>query len=226
MAREPADPEQAGQALLAESSLLMASLAAAWSASLLRTSIFLAVLSAAGVALGFVAQRGIDSEDFRLFALVVLPLVYFLGVATFVRLVQVQREAIVYITGLNRIRGFLAAHAPAARPYLVLPVHDDDHALYRSQGTGMSRRGPRFRLLYLAVQTQGIVGLMTGVVAGAFAGLALAPLGQALMWAGAGGAFVLTVGALLGYWQRSMIELQSSIRPISPTPPDEIGAPF
>ena len=50
---------------------------------------------------------------------------------------HVQRESMVYITGMNRIRHFFAETAPASRPYLVLPIYDDGPALYRSIGTGM-----------------------------------------------------------------------------------------
>jgi hypothetical protein len=42
-----------------------------------------------------VAQGGLDQAPFRTLALVVLPLVLFLGIATFVRLVRVQRESVV-----------------------------------------------------------------------------------------------------------------------------------
>jgi hypothetical protein len=54
----------------------------------------------------------------------------------------------------------------------------DDFALYSSVGTGMSRRLPRIRLLYLVVQTQGIVGVITAVVSAAFIALATAGLGS------------------------------------------------
>jgi hypothetical protein len=90
----------------------------------------------------------------------------------------------------------------------------------------MSRRPPRFRLLYLVVQTQGIVGVMTAVVAGAFAGLAAAGFGPTAAWLAAVAAFSLNIAALFVYWQRSLVELQVSIKPLSPTPPEEIGAPF
>jgi hypothetical protein len=85
--------------------------------------------------------------------------VLFLGIATFIRLVEVQRESMVYITGMNRIRHFFHEAAPASRPYFVLPIYDDEPALYRSIGTGMRRNRPRFRLLHLTIQTQGIVGI-------------------------------------------------------------------
>ena len=222
----PEERRQVGEVLSGEYGVLMAALGAAWSASLSRTSIFLGVLSAAGIALGFASQGGVGGAEFRGLALVVLPLVLFLGVATFVRLVQVQRESVVYITGMNRIRHFLQETAPASRPYFILPAHDDQVALYRSPGTGMSRRPPRFRLLYLAVQTQGIVGVVTSVVAAGTAGLAATGLGPAIAWGAAGGAFLITLAALFAYWQRSLTELFSAIRPLHPTPPEEMDAWF
>jgi hypothetical protein len=156
----PDERRLVGEVLSDEYSVLMSGLSSAWSASLTRTSIFIYSLSAAGVALGFVAQEGLDQGPFRTLALVVLPLVLFLGIATFVRLVQVQRESVIYITGMNRIRHFFQERAPRSRPYFVLPANDDETALYRSFGTGMNRRPPRRALLYLVVQTQGIVGVL------------------------------------------------------------------
>jgi hypothetical protein len=50
-APSPHDPALTG-VLTAEYGMLMAALGAAWSASIARTSLFLVVLSAAGVALG------------------------------------------------------------------------------------------------------------------------------------------------------------------------------
>ena len=109
----PDERRLVGEVLSDEYSVLMSGLSSAWSASLTRTSIFIYSLSAAGVALGFVAQEGLDQGPFRTLALVVLPLVLFLGIATFVRLVQVQRESVIYITGMNRIRHLAAAPAGA-----------------------------------------------------------------------------------------------------------------
>ena len=213
------------QVLDAEYRMLMGAVSAVWSASLVRTTIFLGVLSAAGVALGFAAQGGVGGEAFNALALAVLPLLLFLGVATFVRLVQIQREAMVYITGMNRIRHFMHQAAPAARPYFILRPYDDARAIYRGMGTGMARRPPRFPLLYLVVQTQGIVGVVTGAVAAAFGWLAAAGIvGTALAWIFAFAAFAGTVIALFVYWQRSLTELQATIRPTNPTPPDEVDS--
>jgi hypothetical protein len=94
-------------------------------------------------------------------------------------------------------------------------------------GTGLAGRPPRFTLLYLVVQTQGIVGVVTGVVTGAFVWIAAAPIvGQGVTWLASIAAFLLTATALFAFWQRSLAELQASIRPINPTPAEELEAPL
>jgi hypothetical protein len=90
----------------------------------------------------------------------------------------------------------------------------------------MNRRPPRHELLYLVVQTQGIVGVLAGAVAAAFGGLAAAPAGARVAWVVAAFAFTATVATLFTYWQRSIARLRASIRPIHPTPPGEIDTPF
>jgi hypothetical protein len=225
-AMSPEERQVAALAFTAEHSVLMMALAGVWSASLNRTSVFLGVLSAAGVALGFAAQAGVARTDFIALAVVVLLVVLFLGVTTFVRLVQLQREAVIYIAGQNRIRNFFVESAPAIRPYFVLPTHDDAEAMYRSVGTGMNRRPPRYPLLNMVAQTQGIVGVITGTVAAAIAGLALTWTSALVSWLAAAAVLVLTVAVLFAYWQRSLAEIQAAILPLSSTPADEVGAPF
>ncbi|MDQ3937763.1 MAG: hypothetical protein M3253_03680, partial [Chloroflexota bacterium] len=155
------------------------------------------------------------------------PLLLFLGVATFIRLVQIQRESVVYITGMNRIRHFFQQSAPYSKPFFILRPYDDESAIYRGMGTGMGRRPPRSRLLYLVVQTQGIVGVVTGAVAAALGWLAAAPVvGSGAAWLVAVGAFVATIAVLFIYWQRSLSDLVAAIRPIIPTPREEVDSPF
>ena len=222
----PDEVHQVVDVLTAEYGVLMSALNAAWSASLTRTSVFLGVLSAAGVAFGFAAQGGMELATYLVLALAVFLIVLFLGVATFIRLVQVQRESMIYLTGMNRIRYFFQQSAPASRPYLVLPVYDDAPALYRSIGTGMTRTPPKFQLLHLTVQTQGIVGIVTSVVAAACAGIATYALGTVAAWVIAALMFLVTITALFVYWQRSLAELRGAIRPLNPTPSEKLDAPF
>ena len=222
------DRKLVADVLRGEYSVLLTALTASWSVSMSRTSLFLGVLSAAGVALGFAAQGGEFGTTFFLFALVILPITLFLGLATFLRQVQVQREAIVYVIGMNRIRHFLAESVPGAARYLVLSTHDDELSLYRSPGAGMSRTPPRWRLGFVLVQVQGVVAVVSAVIAGAIAGLAAAWTAQppVVTWMLAAAAFVAMLAVLFTYWSRSIAELQTSIRPQFPTPDDAVGAPF
>jgi hypothetical protein len=211
--------QRVAQVLSTEYATLTELLSTTWSASLTRTSIFLITLSSAGIALGFAAQGGIEDGPFWAIALVVLPIVLFLGLTTFVRLVQLQRESYVYLAGMNRIRRFLQDSAPASAPYFVLPRNDDALAAFRGAGTGMRTRPPRFQLLNLIAQTQGVVGAITAAVAAAFAGMAAAPLGVlAAVGFVAPLAFVLVFALLMAYWQRSLAEIMRSTPSMYPTP--------
>jgi hypothetical protein len=211
--------DQTRDVLTTEYNVLMSALTAAWSASLTRTSLFLGIVSAAGVAFGF-ASQAMDSSAIRVVTFLVLLLTLFLGIATFIRLVEVQREATVYITGMNRIRHFFAESVPAAAPYFVLPVFDDEIALYRSIGTGMSWRRPRFRLLHLTVQTQGIVGVVTAVVAGGCGGFAGSTGGAVAAWVSGAVAFAVTLTLLFVFWHRSLSRMRAILEPMYPTPSD------
>lgn len=109
----------AAEVLRAEYSVLMSGLTTSWGTSMTRTSVFLGVLSAVAVAIGLAAQAsgGFGRETLG-FALTLLPVALFLGVATFLRQVQIQRELAIYLIGMNRIRRFLsdlAAYSLASR---------------------------------------------------------------------------------------------------------------
>ena len=213
------------EALRNEYGVLATMLATVWYASLFRVSLLLGVVSAIGVALGFAAQSGGGvGSRFSVFALVALPLALFLGVATFVRTVELQREAWMYITGMNRIRHAVAEAVPASLPYLVLPIYDDTLAVYRSQGSGIRLRPPRPRLMFAIAQTQGIVAVISAALAGIIGGIATFWFDSDLAWGVAALAFVLVLAALLTYWSRSFGELQRAIHPLFPTPPGSIDA--
>lgn len=220
------DAQLARGVLVAEYNVLISALNSVSSASLTRTSLFLGVLSAAGMAFGFASQGGVDPSTFLALALQVFVLVLFLGIATFARLVEIQRELMVYIAGMNRIRYFFQEVAPASRPYFVLPIYDDGPALYRSIGTGMRRKRPKFEILHLTVQTQGNVGIVTAVVAAGCGALVASPAGNVVAWLGAILAFLVTLVALFVYWHRSLADIRAAIRPLHPTPSDRVNEPF
>jgi hypothetical protein len=207
--------------------MLAGMLATVWSASLTRVSLFLGVVSAIGLALGIAAQAGDGfGGTFTVFALVALPLALLLGLGTFVRSIELQREAYVYIAGMNRIRHAMADAVPGIRPYLVLSIHDDTTGVYRSQGTGIRLHPPRHRLVLALVQTQGIVAVICGALAGIIAGLAIAWLSQAAAWVVGTIVFLVCVVAMLRYWQHSFGQIQTAVRPMFPTPAEELDSPI
>ena len=80
------------QILTTEHWSLLAARNLVYTEAMSRTSIFVAALTGAVVALALVAQADDFGTGFVAFALVLLPVVYFLGVVTIARLAQVNRE--------------------------------------------------------------------------------------------------------------------------------------
>jgi hypothetical protein len=74
--------------------------------SLGRSTIYLGSLSASLVALALIAQGEKSVDDFRVDALVILPALVFLGMVTFVRILETGIEDAIYSQGINRIRHY------------------------------------------------------------------------------------------------------------------------
>ncbi len=80
------------QILTTEHWSLLSTRALSWNEAFSRATMFLSVLSGAVVALALVAQATAFGEGFMTFALLILPVVLFVGVATFMRLVAMGRR--------------------------------------------------------------------------------------------------------------------------------------
>src|SRR5207248_9575593 len=101
-------------------------------AAISRPSIFVAALSGAVVALALVAQATDFGDGFVAFALVLLPVVYFLGVATVARLGQVNLADARWMQGMNRIRHAYLELEPELEPYFVTSRCADEAGLLQS----------------------------------------------------------------------------------------------
>ena len=106
------------QILSTEHWSLLATRSQTWSESFARAQMFLSVLSANVIALALVAQTSLLSTGFTAFALVLLPVVLFLGLATYVRLVAVNHDEHRWVRGMALLGTHLALlsarEAPAA----------------------------------------------------------------------------------------------------------------
>jgi hypothetical protein len=85
-----------------------------------RASIYLAALSGNLIALAFVGQMSRLGPAFYAFALILLPVLAFVGVVTFLRLVQSSIEDIAYANRIALLRSFYLRVAPELEPYLVV----------------------------------------------------------------------------------------------------------
>jgi len=150
-----------------------------------RVSTFIAALSGAVVALALVAQATHFGNGFHAFALILLPVVFFLGLATIVRLEQINREDAVWLQGMNRIRHAYLELAPELGPLFVTSSHDDPRGVLES-----ARAVTTIPPMQGFVSAPGVVAVLDSVVAGAIAGVAT-------LTAGGGTTATLTIGPIV-----------------------------
>ena len=154
------------QILATEHWSLLATRQLAWTEAFTRAGLFLTVLSAAVVALALVAQTG---EDFSMFALVLLPVVLLLGLATFFRLAEINDEDEWLLVGMNRLRRGYLDIAPELEPYFVTSGRDDRAGLLTTRGLDVMARMPL--PVQVVVSTPVVIGVLDAVVFGAIGGI-------------------------------------------------------
>jgi hypothetical protein len=134
-----------------------------------RTGFFLSTLSAVVVALAFVAQLSGGIEDaFLLFAAILLPLLLFIGLATFERLLQLAIENIRCVVGINRLRHYYLEIAPELEAHITLSPFDDMAGVLASLGSVRTKMRP----WDLVISNAGLIGVIDALLAAIVAGLA------------------------------------------------------
>jgi hypothetical protein len=204
------------QILTTEHWSLLAGRSLVYTEAMSRTSIFVAALSGAVVALALVAQADDFGSGFVAFALVLLPVVYFLGFVTIVRLAQVNLENARWVQGMNRIRNAYLQLEPGLEPYFVTSKYDDDAGVLESAVPGIAPV-----VHYQAfVAAPGVVAVLDSVVAGAAAGIA--GMGLDVGVAGSlalGGVCFVTSLVFFTVWARGRIGgFLSGVEPLFPSP--------
>lgn len=206
------------QILMTEHWSLLASRSMGYTESMSRTSIFVAALTGSVVALALVGQATDFGREFVAFALVLLPVVYFLGVVTIARLFQNGWEDAVWVQGMNRIRHAYLELAPELEPYFVTSRFDDDAGVLIS---AVAR--PRVTPLQGFVAIPGVVAVLNSVVAGAVAGIAGLGLevgtGAALVLGAV--AFVISLASFVGLGIRAIAAYRRNLVVRFPTPSAE-----
>ena len=171
------------QILATEHWSLLATRSMTWNEMFSRASMYLTVLSAAVVSLALVAQATDFGGNFRLFALLLLPLVLVVGLGTQIRMGDARGEDVVYIIGMNRLRRAYLELAPDLEPYFITGHHDDEAGIALTYATPDARVTPG-RVLSGSPVT---VGIINAVVAGVLAAFIVDALGGATgLYVGAG----------------------------------------
>ena len=179
MGAEPAPPatgdKSAGspaalrlQVLATEHWGLLATRSLAWNESFTRAGMFLSALSGAIVALALVAQATEFGGEFSLFALVILPVVLFIGVTTFVRMGTSNNYDAMCVIGMNRIRRAYMEIVPEVEQYLVMGTYDDPKSVNLSMGMQPTRTN---FVVDVIVSTPFVVCAINSVIAGVIGAL-------------------------------------------------------
>jgi hypothetical protein len=173
-------------------------------------------VSSALVALGFVSQVADGfGAVFAAFAFTVLPTIYFLGCATYVRLVELGAEDLRYGMAINRIRAYYKELAGERADLFLLSGHDDAAGVFMNMGLSPDHRNPAF-----AFSTA--VAVVNGVVGGAVAALAIGAVPEVPLWLAATVGVLVAAASIAGWLRHAAGILRSAATqdtPRFPSPP-------
>ena len=174
-----------------------------------RAALYVGSVSSVLVALGFFGQSGERSTPFTVFALVVLPTVYMLGIFTFARLISSSVEDLLYGRAINRIRNYYKELAGNEGRYLMLGGHDDPLGVLANMGID---HPSRWQLLY-TVGT--MVAFVNAIVGASAVALAAAVSGANLALAVIIGAIAAVVSVVVHLrWQRAVHDVARERREV------------
>jgi hypothetical protein len=213
----------AAQILATEHWSLLAARTLVWNEAMSRANVFLTVLSAAIIALALLADATGFGRQTTTLALVLLPVVLLLGVATYVRQVQINNEEFKLVLAMNRLRNAYLKLEPGLEPYLTTGHHDDEHGLVATYMLDHPSR--RWLLVHFMINTPTIVATVDAALAAAIAVLVLQTAGAPTAGMVAGGvvAFLAVWGGLMPL-QRHTADPLRKAAPRFPTASEPTGA--
>jgi len=202
---------------------LLATRSLIWNEAMSRATVFLTVLSASIIALALLADATGFGAQTTTLALVLLPVVLLLGIATYVRLVQINNEEFKLVLAMNRLRHAYLKIEPGLEPYFSTGHHDDERGLVATYMLDHPSR--RWLLVHFVINTPTIVATVDAALAAAIAVLVLQAGGAATAALVAGGvvAFVAVWGGLMPLQRHSADPLRQTT-PRFPAAPELTGA--
>jgi hypothetical protein len=178
-----------------------------------RTALYIGALSSTLVALALVAQRSPLGQVFYAVALTVLPAVLFLGLVTYVRVLQSSIEDILYARAINRIRHYYTEIDPSQAHYFLLSGRDD----VRGALANMAIRDTWTQLLFTMPSAVAVInGLLGGVtVALAVATAVHAPLLPTVLAGMASGTVILALH--VAYQVKRFASMKATVEALFPS---------
>jgi hypothetical protein len=217
------------QILATEHWSLLATRSLVWTETFSRATWFLTVVSGAVVALGLVAQADDFGSTFRVFALSLLPILALVGLATFARLMDLNKEDVGLVAGMNRLRHGYLDLAPELEPYFSTSQYDDRAGILRtysgSRTVAFAVDGNRQPIRQYLSSTPLLIGIIDAVLVGALAGVACSALDASPVTT----IVVVGIATLITLIVLIMIHVQQvehgtwPTHPRFPTPPDFDG---
>ena len=210
------------QILATEHWSLLASRSLGYTDSFSRASMFFSVLSGTVIALALIAQAGRFETAFFAAALLLLPVVFFVGMVTIARIGHLNAEDARWMMGMNRIRhAYLEMH-PELTQYFITGQHDDVRGVLTTFGISAPVPGQNFlKDLGHGMQTlPGMLTIIVAVVLGAWAALLVVALGGTQPLAIAAGAvcFFLTMVVNGFFARRAVNAYAGGHKPKFPSP--------
>jgi hypothetical protein len=178
-----------------------------------RTALYIGALSSTLVALALVAQRSPLGQGFYAVALTVLPAVLFLGLVTYVRVLQSSIEDVLYARAINRIRHYYTEIDPSRAHYFLLSGRDD----VRGALANMCIRDSWTQFLFTMPSAVAVINaLLAGVtVALGLVTAAGTPLPVTVLSGMASGTTVLALH--LGYQVRRFATMKAKVAAVFPS---------
>ena len=217
--RDPELGPHAAAILATEHWSLLAARSLIWNEAMSRATVFLTVLSASIIALALLADATGFGPQTKTVALVLLPLVFFLGIAAYARLVQINTEEFQLVLAMNRLRHAYLQIEPGLERYFTTGHHDDERGLIATYMLDDPSR--RWLLVHFLINTPTIVATVDAALAATIVVLLL-QIGEAPRAAEVAGgilAFAVVWGVLLRLQLHTLRPLRGKT-PMFPTPPD------
>ncbi len=190
MEHQPAGPPQAAatgggdaaaralraQLLATEHWSLLATRSMSWNESFSRAGMFLSLLSGSTVALALVAQATAFGDSFSVFALLLLPVVLWVGATTYVRLIEINNEDLVWVRGMNRLRKAYLELDPDLARHFITGTEEDAAGFMKTYGAPLE--GSAF--LHGLVTTPTTIAVVNSAVAAVLLAILTTRLGQSM----------------------------------------------